>query len=104
MLVPRAVRRLFRRISPAQLVLGSFAVAVAIGTALLMLPAMAAPGTPPVGFVDALFTATSAVCVTGLASVDTATRWSGLGQATILLLIQLGGLGIMTCSTLLVLL
>ena len=102
--VPRAIRRVLRRISPAQLVLGSFAAAIAIGTALLMLPAMAAPGTPPVGFVDALFTATSAVCVTGLASVDTATRWSGLGQATILLLIQLGGLGIMTCSTFLVLL
>jgi trk system potassium uptake protein TrkH len=64
---------------------------------------MAAPGTAPVGFVDALFTATSAVCVTGLITVDTATRWSAVGQATILLLIQVGGLGIMTFSTILVL-
>lgn len=104
MLVPRVARQVFRRVSPAQLVLGSFALALAIGTALLMLPVMAAPGTEPVGFVDALFTATSAICVTGLVSVDTATRWSLLGQVTIVLLIQLGGLGIMTYSTILVLL
>ncbi len=100
----RIAQRLFRDLTPTQLVLGSFALAILLGTGLLMLPAMAAPGMPPVGFVDALFTATSAICVTGLTTVDTATRWSYLGQATILLLIQLGGLGIMTYSTLLVLL
>ncbi len=97
-------RQVFRRITPAQLVLGSFALALALGTLLLMLPVMAARGTEPVGFVDALFTATSAICVTGLVTVDTATRWSLLGQVTIVLLIQLGGLGIMTYSTILVLL
>lgn len=104
MLLPRIARTLFRRITPAQLVLGSFALAVAVGAGLLTLPVMAAPGTAPVPFVDALFTATSAICVTGLISVDTATRWSLTGQATILAMIQLGGLGIMTYSTIVVLL
>lgn len=64
------------------------------GTGLLLLPVSTVPGrqTDPV---DALFTATSAVCVTGLTVVDTATHWSGFGLLVILLLIQLGGLGIM---------
>lgn len=100
----RAGQAIVRRLSPAQLVLASFMAAIFVGAGLLTLPPMAAPGTPPVGFVDALFTATSAVCVTGLTTLDTATRWSPLGQATILALIQLGGLGIMTYSTILVLL
>ena len=95
---------LVRRLSPAQLVLLSFAGAVVVASGVLTLPGMAAPGTPAVGFVDAFFTAASAVCITGLTTVDTATRWSPLGQAAILLFVQLGGLGIMTCSTLLVLL
>jgi trk system potassium uptake protein TrkH len=73
---------------------------IAIGTAVLMLPISSAEGrwTPPI---DALFTATSAVCVTGLVVVDTGTYWSPFGQAAILVLIQLGGLGFMTASTLL---
>ncbi|HEX7126464.1 MAG TPA: TrkH family potassium uptake protein [Thermodesulfobacteriota bacterium] len=95
---------LVRRLSPAQLVLLSFAGAVVVASAVLSLPGMEAPGTPPIGFVDAFFTAASAVCITGLTTVDTASRWSLLGQATILVFVQLGGLGIMTCSTLLVLL
>ncbi len=99
----RAGRAFVRRFSPAQLVLGSFLAAILGGAGLLMLPPMAATGTRPAGFVDALFTATSAICVTGLTSVDTATHWSLLGQVTILVLIQLGGLGIMTYSTILVL-
>jgi potassium uptake TrkH family protein len=77
-----------------------FAAAVAIGTALLYLGAATAePGRAP--FETALFTAVSAITVTGLASVDTATYWSPFGQAVILGLVQLGGLGIVTSASLL---
>jgi trk system potassium uptake protein TrkH len=79
----------------------SFALAILIGGLLLWLPVSARAGR--IGLVDALFTATSAVCVTGLVVVDTATAYSGFGQAVILLLIQLGGLGIMTFSSLILL-
>ena len=87
------------RLHPAQAVVFGFLIAVLLGTALLMLPPMT---TSPAGttFVDALFTATSAVCVTGLTVVDTATHWTPLGQVTILVLIQLGGLGIMIFASL----
>jgi len=79
----------------------SFLVAILIGTALLLLP----PSTVSrrIGLVEALFTATSAVCVTGLVVVDTATYFTKLGQIIILCLIQLGGLGIMTFSTMILL-
>ncbi len=84
------------------LVLG-FAGAIAVGTVLLSLPVAWQPGVR-VGLVDAFFTATSALCVTGLVVRDTASTWSPFGQVVILLLIQMGGLGIMTMSTLLALL
>ncbi|MFC8368207.1 TrkH family potassium uptake protein [Streptomyces sp. NPDC057238] len=85
------------------MVVAGFATAVAVGTGLLMLPvAKAGPGGA--GAVDALFTATSSVCVTGLIVVDTPGYWSGFGQAVILALIQVGGFGIMTFASLLVLL
>ena len=92
------VRRRFR-LHPAQSIVVGFLGAVLLGTGLLMLPPMT---TSPEGttFVDALFTATSAVCVTGLTVVDTATHWTPLGQVTILVLIQLGGLGIMIFASL----
>ena len=94
-------RRLFRH--PAQVVVAAFAVAVAVGTVLLMLPvSRAGDGGAP--FTVALFTSTSAVCVTGLTVVDTAGYWSGFGEAVVLLLIQVGGLGIMTLASLLVVL
>lgn len=76
----------------------TFLAAVAVGTALLSLPVAAADGTG-VGVVDALFTAVSAVCVTGLVVLDTATAWSGFGLVVILLLIQLGGFGMMLAGT-----
>lgn len=84
---------------PAVLVL-AFAVLIAIGTVLLSLPLSSRSGewTPAL---DALFTATSATCVTGLVVVDTGTYWSGFGQGVILALIQAGGFGIMAGSTLL---
>ena len=85
---------------PAVILVVSFALLILAGTLLLMLPVASAAGqaTP---FLDALFTATSAVCVTGLVVVDTGTYWSPVGQVVILALIQLGGLGTMTGATLL---
>ena len=88
---------------PGRVIAGAFAAAIAVGTALLSLPvATAGPGRAD--FLTALFHATSAVCVTGLVTVDTGTYWSGFGQAVILLCIQAGGLGIMTLATLFALL
>jgi len=86
--------------SPAVLILG-FAVLIGIGALLLILPISSQTGeiTPPG---DAFFSAASAVCVTGLVVRDTGTYWSLFGQAVILILIQLGGLGFMTSATLLV--
>jgi trk system potassium uptake protein len=86
--------------SAAVVLVAGFALMVAIGTVVLMLPPMSATGawTDPL---IALFTSTSAVCVTGLVVVDTATHWSPLGQVAILVLIQVGGFGFMTSSTLL---
>ena len=85
---------------PAQYVVLGFAIAVAVGTLLLLLP-LSRRGPGSAGLVDALFTATSAVCVTGLVTVDTPVYWSGFGQAVILALIQVGGFGIMALATLL---
>lgn len=97
-------RRRTRRPIPAPVALiGGFAGLIAIGTLLLALPPMSEAGTWT-SLVDALFTATSAVCVTGLVVVDTATHWSPLGELTIFALLQLGGFGIATSSTLLLVL
>ncbi len=85
---------------PAAAVVAGFAVAVAAGTLLLALPVAAESGSWT-GFVPAVFTAVSAVCVTGLVVVDTPTHWSAFGEVVILALIQVGGIGIMTLATLL---
>ena len=77
-----------------------FAILVGIGTLLLLMPWSREPGVPA-DLIVALFTSTSAVCVTGLAVVDTATYWSPFGQVVILGLVQVGGFGFMTGSTLL---
>ena len=82
--------------------MSAFAVAGAIGTVLLMLPT-SRTGDGGAPFVTALFTATSAVCVTGLTVVDTATYWTVPGQVVILALIQVGGFGIMTLASLIAL-
>ncbi|MEN1974646.1 TrkH family potassium uptake protein [Cellulomonas olei] len=92
--------RLSAHRGPGQLVVLGFAAAVVVGTVLLSLPVSAAPGQTP-SFMAALFTATSAVCVTGLVVVDTSTAWSGFGQGVVLALIQVGGFGIMTLASLL---
>ncbi len=84
---------------PAQVIVVAFGIALVLGTALLTLP-IARTGPDGAPFVTALFTSTSAVCVTGLVTVDTPSYWSDFGQAVILLLIQVGGFGIMTLASL----
>ncbi len=84
-----------RTLSTTQIILLGFLITILIGSVLLSLPISSADGKG-VPFVDALFTATTATCVTGLVTVTTATAWSTFGQAVILLLIQIGGLGVIT--------
>ncbi len=85
---------------PARIVPLAFLSAIIIGTVLLSLPiSTPGPTRPPV--LTAAFTSVSAVCVTGLTTVDTATYWSPFGQVVIMALIQVGGFGIMTLATLL---
>jgi len=86
---------------PAKLIALVFAIIILLGSGLLMLPAASRSGSS-CGFLPALFTATSATCVTGLSLFDTYTQWSGFGQVVILLLIQLGGLGFMSIASLVV--
>lgn len=88
-----------KNIQPTQLVAIAFTGFIAIGTTLLMLPVAAAPGKST-GFIDALFTATSAVTVTGLGTLDTETHWSFAGHLIIALLIQIGGFGIVGFASL----
>ncbi len=109
--IPRAVPLSRRRRDPlhlheltparsARIIVTAFLVAVLTGTALLMLPpATTAPGGTDV--LTAAFTATSALCVTGLVTVDTATYWTPFGQVVVICLIQVGGLGVMTFTTML---
>ena len=78
-----------------------FAAMILLGTALLMLPAASRSGTS-CGFFPAIFTATSATCVTGLVLFDTWSQWSGFGQTVILLLIEVGGLGFMSAASLVI--
>lgn len=85
---------------PASVLVLSFLAVIALGTALLMLP-LSHAGGEVAPLMTALFTATSAVCVTGLVVVDTGTYWSSAGQVIIMGLFQLGGFGMMTSATLL---
>ena len=82
-------------LSTTQIILLSFFVTIMLGSILLSLPISARDGTP-VPYLDALFTATTSTCVTGLVTLPTATTWSLFGQVVILILIQVGGLGIIT--------
>ncbi|MBI4660086.1 MAG: hypothetical protein HY735_14695 [Verrucomicrobia bacterium] len=92
-----ASQRLFERgVRPELILAGSFATLIVIGAFLLVLPNSSAKLEKPIGMVDALFTATSAVCVTGLGVRDTGSDFSSFGQMIILALFQLGGLGIIT--------
>lgn len=87
-----------RDISTTQMIAFGFLVAIIIGSILLTLPICAANGKAT-NYMDALFTATTATCVTGLTTVTTATHWNLLGKLIILILIQFGGLGIVTFTT-----
>jgi trk system potassium uptake protein TrkH len=86
---------------PERVIPLAFLIGIAAGTLLLMLPIARADGAGGTAFIAALFTATSALCVTGLTVVDTAAHWSPFGHGVILLLTQVGGFGIMTGATLL---
>jgi trk system potassium uptake protein len=91
----------WREVSPPQLLVGSFAALILLGTlGFQLLPGLYTG--EPLGWLDSLFTATSAVCITGLIVVDTATYFTFRGQLYILLLVQLGGLGIITFTTLII--
>src|SRR5688572_20439408 len=97
---PTSFATRFRLRHPAQLVTVAFGLTVVVVSLLLMLPGAHEPGKST-SFLQALFTATSAVCVTGLTVVDTPTHWSLFGELVILSAIQAGGFGIMTLASLL---
>ncbi len=84
-----------QRLSTTHIILLSFLAVILIGSGLLALP-IASAGGEAVPYIDALFTATTSTCVTGLVTLPTVTTWSGFGQAVILILIQIGGLGVIT--------
>ena len=90
-----------RKLMPTQIIAITFAVIIMLGTILLMLPAAAREGIS-CGFRPALFTATSATCVTGLVMFDTWSQWSSFGQTVIICLIEIGGLGFMSAASLFV--
>lgn len=89
--------RVRKHLSTFQIIILGFLGVILTGTVLLMLP-FATRSSGSASFMDALFTATSATCVTGLVVQDTATYWSGFGQAVILTLIQIGGMGVVTLA------
>ena len=89
------VRKKKFKLSTTQIILLSFLVTILIGSGLLALPISSASGEA-VPYLDALFTATTSTCVTGLVTIPTVSTWSVFGQIVILLLIQIGGLGIIT--------
>ena len=88
-----------KALSPTQIIAVAFVIIILLGAVLLMLPAASRDGNSA-GFLPALFTATSATCVTGLVMFDTWTQWSGFGQVVIISLIEIGGLGFMSAASL----
>ncbi len=92
------VKKRLKNVLPVRLIVVSFAVVILVGAVLLTLPVTSRNGMPT-GFIDSLFTATSATCVTGLVVFDTWTHWNLLGQIIMILLIQIGGLGVITFTT-----
>lgn len=95
------IRKRPKNLSATKVIAAAFAVIILLGTLLLNLPAASRSGAA-VGFLPALFTATSATCVTGLSLFDSWTQWSGFGQIVLLCLIQIGGLGFMSAATMVV--
>lgn len=86
-----------KKYRPGQVIIAGFGGTILLGALLLTLPIATKSGTSA-GFFDALFTATSATCVTGLVLHDTYTYWSTFGQVIILMLIQIGGMGVVTMA------
>ena len=86
-----------KRLTTPQIIVIGFAAAILAGTLLLMLPVSSADGRGT-GWLDALFTSATSICVTGLVTVPTALHWSLFGKIVILFLIQLGGLGVITVT------
>lgn len=95
------VGRRLKALSPTKIIAITFAVIILLGTVLLALPAASRDGVS-CGFRPALFTATSATCVTGLVLYDTWSQWTGFGQTVILCLIEIGGLGFMSAASLVI--
>ncbi len=95
--MPEEIIRRKRRLSSFQIITLGFAGVILLGALLLMLP-ISTTGENITPFNETLFTATSAVCVTGLVVQDTGSYWSTFGQAVILALIQIGGLGVVTVA------
>jgi trk system potassium uptake protein TrkH len=95
---PISTDGVFLKLRTGELLVLGFLAVIVVGALLLSLPVSV--NDEPVSFIDTLFTATSAVCVTGLVTVDTGAAWSPFGQAVLLILMQIGGLGIMTFSVL----
>ena len=90
-----------RQVNPITLVVLGYLMLITIGAVILRLPVST---REPIDFLQALFTATSAVCVTGLSVIDISSTFTGFGDWVLVILMQLGGLGIMTVSTVLILL
>ena len=84
---------LIKKIKPGRIIVLGFLIVILLGTILLMLPISINEGEN-VSFIDALFTSTSAVCVTGLIAIDTADTFTVFGRTVVALLIQIGGLGV----------
>ena len=95
----KKLSKIINKMEPTQIMVMGFAIVILIGAILLSMP-ISTQNRESIGFLDALFTSTSAVCVTGLIAVDTSTYWSFFGQLIIITLIQIGGLGFMTMTTL----
>ena len=89
----QAGKEFFKKQSPARLITLGFACVILLGTVLLKLPVSVREGAE-VHWIDALFTSTSAVCVTGLIAIDTAEHFTVFGRTVVALLIQIGGLGV----------
>lgn len=87
------------KLNAVQVLVIGFAIVILTGALLLTLPISSADGTPT-SFIDSLFTSTSATCITGVITLDTATHWSTFGKVVIITLIQVGGLGFMAFTTL----
>ena len=90
-------KRVNRYINPFHIIIGGFLLVILLGSILLTLPVASQTGvrTP---FINALFTATSATCVTGLVIYNTGEYWSVFGQTVLLILIQIGGMGVVTIA------